>query len=468
MKRKKIVKRTVLCTLLVLLAMVLYIALGTTLPYIKHLAASSEAVNKALSAQYRGDGTQSEKIKNITDNEQALLYRLKLIAEAKEEIVLATFEFSDDNSGRDVMSALWCAAERGVKVKLIIDGYKASVIKKSPFMQLLASHQNADVRFYNELNPLFPWKAQSRLHEKYFICDKDIYLLGGRNTNDRFLGDYPSKLPNCDREVLVFSDYDNEDSSARALYDYFEEYFALEDCKSFTGNSKISPDIATERYNELKEKYSSAFDSAPIDTDAFTAKKITLITGDLTTGNRAPDVWYQITELMKTGEEILIQTPYIMCGDEMYDDLTSLASEKNVKIFINSPATGSNVFGGADYICEKDDVLAIGMTIYEYTSDLPFHSKTIVIDSDITVVGSLNFDMRSIYLDSELMLVIESEELNSAIRSEFDVMEEASRCISPSGEIYDGEGYFEPEKTFWDNTKRFFIKILTRPIRYLL
>ncbi len=468
MKYKKIIKKTTICILLFLLVATLYIALGTTLPYIKHRVASVEAMERASDTQYHGDGSQTEKIKNIISNEAALIYRLKLIAEAKEEIVLTTFEFFDDNSGRDVLSALWSAAERGVKVKLLIDGYKASSIKESPFMQLLSAHENADVRFYNELNPLFPWKAQSRMHEKYLICDKSTYLLGGRNTNDRFLGNYPSNITSHDREILVFSDYENPDSSAKALHDYFEKYFDHEDCKRFSSKANVSSDVAVNRYASLMEKYPSAFDSSPIDNDTFTANKITLLTGDIQTGNRTPDVWYQIIELMKAGNEILIQTPYIMCGSEMYNDLTALATEKDVKMLINSPCTGSNVFGGADYKCEKDKILAIGMTIYEYTSNYPFHSKTIVIDDSLTVVGSLNFDMRSVYLDSELMLVIDCKELNSEIREEFKVMEGSSRCITPDGQIYDGEAYFEPEKTFAEKSKQFFIKILTRPIRFLL
>ncbi len=468
MKYKKIVKKTALCVILFLLVATLYIALGTTLPYIKHHKASDEAVERAENAQYRGDGSQSEKIKNIITNEDALLYRLKLISEAKNEIVLVTFEFFDDNSGRDVLSALWSAAERGVSVRLIIDGYKASAIKDSPFMKLLASHKNADVRFYNELNPFTPWKAQSRMHEKYLICDKSTYLLGGRNTNDRFLGNYPSKIVSHDREILVLSDYENAESSARALYDYFEKYFAHKDCKRFAGSSKTDSAIAQDRYTELKTKYPSAFDGTPLDTDTFIAKKITLLTGDTSTGNRTPDVWLQLTELMKNSNEVLIQTPYIMCGNEMYSDLKALAAQTNVKLFINSPSTGSNVFGGADYICEKDNILPLGMTIFEYTSSKPFHSKTVVIDNDLTAVGSLNFDMRSVYLDSELMLIIDCEELNSEVRKELDVMEGASRCISPDGTVTDGENYFEPEKTFSEKAKQFFIKIVTRPIRFLL
>ncbi len=468
MKKRKTVKKILLCTALFLLAATLYIALGTTLPYIKHKAPSDEAVEKAENTVYTGDGSQGEKIKNITDNKEALYYRLRLIDEATDEIVLASFEFFDDESGRDILSALWSAAERGVKVNLLIDGYKMSDLTGSPYLRLLASSENAEIKFYNPLTPLFPWKAQSRMHDKYLICDKSIYIVGGRNTNDRFLGEYSVKAPTSDRDLLVISDYDSPESSAKALYAYFEKSFEHDDNKSFSKDSISAADAAASRMEALRTEYKAFFASADIDAGTYTANKITLITGDISTGNKSPDVWYQLVEFMKLGNEALIQTPYIMCSDEMYSDLSSISDGRNIKLFINSPITGSNLFGGVDYLSEKDNILALGMTVYEYTSAIPFHTKTVIVDDRLTAIGSFNFDMRSAYLDSELMLVIDCEELNTEIRAELEELEASSRCISPDGNITDGEAYFEPDISFSENLKRFLLKIFTRPIRFLL
>ena len=63
-----------------------------------------------------------ERILNIENNVDALVWRLRLIESAKENIVLATFDFRDDNSGQDMMAALLNAADRGVKVQILVDG----------------------------------------------------------------------------------------------------------------------------------------------------------------------------------------------------------------------------------------------------------------------------------------------------------------------------------------------------------
>lgn len=73
-------------------------------------------------AAYESDAVSRERILCIDDNEEALLWRLRMIAAAQESIVLATFDLRDDESGTDVMAALLDAADRGVSVKLLVDG----------------------------------------------------------------------------------------------------------------------------------------------------------------------------------------------------------------------------------------------------------------------------------------------------------------------------------------------------------
>ena len=85
------------------------------------------------------------------------------------------------------------AAERGVKVRVIVDGGNGFLdmkVKSAEWFQALASHENIDIQIYNPVNLLKPWKLQARLHDKYVIVDDKMYLLGGRNTTNLFLGDY--------------------------------------------------------------------------------------------------------------------------------------------------------------------------------------------------------------------------------------------------------------------------------------
>src|SRR5699024_8743137 len=123
----------------------------------------------------------------IDDNMEALKYRLRMIEEAEEEIILSTFDFHADQAGKDILSSLQNAADKGVSVKIIVDGISGLMdMKWNPWFHALASHENVKIKIYNPVHLLKPWKIQARLHDKYLIIDEKMYLLGGRNTTNLF------------------------------------------------------------------------------------------------------------------------------------------------------------------------------------------------------------------------------------------------------------------------------------------
>ena len=96
----------------------------------------------------------------------------------------------------------------------------------------MASHENVEVQIYNPVNLLKPWKLQARLHDKYVIVDDKMYLLGGRNTTNLFLGDY-SDSKNIDRELFVYKEDENTQGSIDQLKQYFESIWNLKDSKPY-------------------------------------------------------------------------------------------------------------------------------------------------------------------------------------------------------------------------------------------
>ncbi len=66
----------------------------------------------------------------------------------------------------------------------------------------------------------------------------------------------------------------------------------------------------------------------------------------------------------------------------------------------NSVANNGNPFGSADYQKNRDRISSTGVTIWEYEGGYSYHGKSILIDDDISIIGSFNMDMRSVYLDT--------------------------------------------------------------------
>lgn len=188
---------------LIILIIIIYMGM-LILPYISHKKPSASFKNDFKNRYFYSNTFCTERINYIDDNIDALLYRLHMIEEAEEEIILSTFDFNADDAGKDIMAALLHAAERGVQIKVIVDGISGLCdMTLNPWFQALASSENISVKIYNPINIFKPYKLQARLHDKYLIIDYRMYLLGGRNTSNLFLGDY-STNKNIDQELFVY------------------------------------------------------------------------------------------------------------------------------------------------------------------------------------------------------------------------------------------------------------------------
>lgn len=460
---------------IIFILILIYIAL-LTVPYLRHKKVSENFQNDFSQREFYSSQAGSERIAYINDNTDALLYRLQMIEQAEQEIILSTFDFNADKGGKDVMSALMSAADRGVKVRVIIDGFSGFLDVKgkgTQWFQALASHENISLRIYNPITLLKPWKMQARLHDKYLIIDHQMFLLGGRNTTNLFLGDY-SKSKNIDREIFVYETEDNKTSSLYQLRAYFEKIWVLKDSREFTCK-KLSDEIQeciaslNNRYQKLKETYPKAYTDWDFLKLTFETNKISLLCNPLEAENKEPWMWYSIHQLMLQGKEALIYTPYIICGKEMYQDLTDL-KDNNIplEIITNDVASGANPWGCTDYLNQKEKIWSTGAKVYEFMGGHSCHTKAVLIDDRMSIVGSYNLDMRSTYQDTELMLAIDSEKLNSMIRKEAETDKTYSKTMGPDGNYIQGENYVPKKLSTGKKIFYWTLRVLTVPLRKFL
>ena len=458
----------------VILSAVLIYLLFLIIPYVSHKAVSEELKQSFSAASCYGTAAGEERVAYVADNEEALICRLRMIHTAKKEIILSTFDFNADTSGKEMLSALLEASERGVSVKVLIDGLSGFLdVRGNPYFQALALSDNAQIRIYNPVNGLKPWKFQARLHDKYVIADGVRYLLGGRNTDDLFLGNY-SKSQNIDRELFVCTESGAAGRSVCQLLDYFDEIWNLEDSKTFQPghwNSKKEKARSEleDTYRLLTERFPEVYEEKPDWTaETMPVNKITLLSNPVEAENKEPKLWYCAGELMKTGTEITIQTPYIICGPEMYQDLTEICQGRQVGIITNAVENGANPWGCTDYLNQKKKILHTGVTVYEFVGTHSSHTKTILIDDRMSLVGSYNLDMRSTYQDTELMLAVDSEELNAVLRKEAEADMASSRMVRKGEEPVSGEAFHEKSMGIGKKILYSVLRIVTLPIRRFL
>ena len=461
MKRKHVLKWLGIA----LGAYLLYAVLTVIFVPLPQKEATGELWNQ-YEARLSTDAAQ-ERVKNIESADDALLWRLRLIESAEKEIVFSTFDLRADESGQDLMAAIYGAAQRGVQVRVIVDGLNGFLhLQNSSVLRALAAEENVEVRFYDPIDLLRAWKLNYRLHDKYLIADGDKYILGGRNSNDLFLGSY-QESQNIDRDMLVVSD-GGEGSSVTQLLTYFESVWSQPENKTITGKTSDKTDALRERYASLRETYPEAFAAVDWAAETTAVTRVSLLSGSPRAEAKAPELWDALVHLMAQGDNILLQTPYIICNDKMYNDLEALAETRQVRVLTNAVENGANPSGCSDYLREKQNILSRGVDVYEVVCGQSLHTKTILIGNDLSVVGSFNADMRSAYLDTELMLVIESEEVNAALRQESAQYIDQSRLALHDGSTEYGARFEEVTLPWAKRALYTILSVIQRPIRHLL
>lgn len=475
-KRKHAVRRVVLFTLA---AYFIYFFVGLLAPFAVRPEVNAAFQSSFSPSNFYGAGSP-DRAALVLDNSDALDIRLRMIGEAKERIILASFDMRDCESSRDMFAALLLAADRGVDIRILVDGANGLISMSSkPMFRALGRLPNVEIRYYNTPNPLQPWTLNGRMHDKYVLVDDRLLLLGGRNTFDLFLGDYvPDDLKSHDQDVLVVNTAAGTEDRRSALWqteDYFYSVWDGPHAQTHLDSQPLLPfsaDAAEEdlraRYQAIAEERPGLFSPQPVDYTAVTVpvKRATLLHNPTNILAKEPWVWWQIQQCAEAAEEqVVLMTPYVVLSEPMYEGLSRIADKTT--LFLNSIAVGDNFMTSSDYLFNRDKVMATTVTVAEWFGDYSSHGKAALFDDDLSMIGSYNWDMRSTYIDTELMLVFHGEEFAQLLKDHLDEMS-AQALIATADGYLPKEGVEQKEArgaaAFWMP----FTSILFQPFRFLL
>jgi len=398
----------------------------------------------------------------LEDHINSLAARLVLANHATKSIKVQYFTFSGDVAGTVLAKALIDAANRGVKVDILIDDIALSM--HDDVVALINMHKNITFRVFN------PTKARAslhyiemglrsgtvgrRMHNKAFIVDNSMAVYGGRNIGDIYFGT-DAKHFFIDNDVLTAGPFVNQ------LNHEFEYYFTNKLSVDF--EEIIKGDILTKvqvklhldnvtdnvHYESLKKalKESSFY-------KAFTAKKLPLYFADaelyydmpqkITT--KVSDHTYQLRS--KVPKDVIAKksfymvSPYFIPNENMMKRIKELRDNGvDVAILTNSLESTDAISVYTYYADYQKKLLEMGVRLYEVHPDaykeevlhqsynelkkMPragLHAKTIVIDDSLFVIGSTNMDPRSRNLNTELVSIIKSNKLNAHEKAVFKDM----------------------------------------------
>lgn len=443
----------------------------------------------------------------------ALGVRLRLADLAEKSIDLQYFLMKDDTAGAVMTEALLKAADRGVRVRFLLDDIFTTVKDKS--LLLMNGHPNVEVRLFNPISRR-GWRflnfvghfeqANRRMHNKSFTVDNQATVVGGRNIADEYFQLDESSLFS-DFDVLAIGPIAREVSESFDLYWNHSRAVPMEYVAGSRGGENARK--ARERSQEqLEEVYTSIYRKAVesrLLQDLFaerqrlfpaTARVIAdspdkiIDHLDKSTDPASREQSWLVAELrqilLEAEEEVIFLSPYFVPGNNGVEFLRGLMN-KGVRVIIvtNSLASTNHIPVHSAYAGYREPVIEAGAELYEVRADaahevldsddgpdtLTLHTKALVIDRRHLLIGSLNFDPRSIEINAEMLLVIDSSEMVESLTADMDerlarrtyrVMLDEDQDLYWHGTV-DGEQVIEtsePLSSLWRCFKAWLMKIV--------
>jgi cardiolipin synthase len=369
------------------------------------------------------------------------------INRARHEVWLATYIFHDDAAALHVADALAAAAQRGVRVRVVVDGFGS----KGTLMRLYDWLEKRDVGLavFRPVGSWWSWLQPGqlrRLHHKLCVVDGDIGFVGGINIIDdrndlrHGFGD----APRLDFAVaLRGSAVVPIEQTARAMWtraafghDWQEEVRVLARsaeplarARRLLGRLRITP-----RGQALEE---AAEDLTPV--------RAAFVVRDNLRQRRAIERGY-VEAIRVAREHVDLMSPYFYPGHRFRQALRR-AADRGVRVRLLLQGKLDYRIAGIAASVLYDELLAHGVRIYEYTPAF-LHAKVAVVDDEWATVGSSNIDPLSLLLNLEANIVVRDREFAGELVREFDAAIANSREVDPKRPYARG---------FWGTLRRGFV-----------
>ena len=390
----------------------------------------------------------------LADGLDAYAARAVITQHATRSLDLQYYLWHDDLIGHLVARELYAAAERGVRVRLLLDDMNGH--DKDALMMALDQHPNIEIRLYNPFrNRDGLWRLvemvqrffsiNHRMHNKAWIADGRVAVVGGRNIGEEYFSARPD-VNFRDLDLLVAGPAAGQASTI------FDEFWNSETAVPIAALAFHTPAqlrlLMRESENEARleaaQPYLRKVASSP-SARAFFVEPARLhwsdgvgIVSDPAMKHRSDDrahwlVTRLVEELRHTRQKALLISPYFVPGTEGTDGFVSMVQRgAHVSVVTNSLAANDVAAVHSGYMHYRLPLLRGGVHLYELkahgivdggglfgSSGASLHTKAFLLDDTRGFVGSFNLDPRSAYLNTEMGVMFDDPVLGAQLREEF-------------------------------------------------
>ncbi|WP_413292260.1 phospholipase D family protein [Bdellovibrio sp. HCB185ZH] len=454
----------------------------------------------------------------LFSGEDAFVARIASIRAAERSLDMQYYIWNNDLTGNIMTAETMKAADRGVRVRILLDDLNLGQYEKA--LRIMSSHPNIQVRMVNPFaNRSFRFfditrlsEVNRRMHNKVFVADSEIAIVGGRNIGNEYF---------WASDGINFGDLDlwAIGPVVSGLSKEFDTYWNSEIAYPIASLTPFQT-VTEEDLKQFRAKLDEAYLKA-LDTPYAKGLRNDKLIADFTSGNiekywgeahvvydtpakfkeeakdQVDNLQSQLQPYMNgSKEEIMMISPYFVPGDQGVGNLSDKVKKGvQVTVLTNSLASSdvSSVFAG--YKGYRKDLIRSGVELYElrprFHKDLikqkkslgssgshaGLHGKTLVFDKKYIFVGSMNLDPRSVHINTEMGVVVESEEMAGKFSKRFK--ENLPEIAYKLGLDIDGDLQWttyddgqkntltsEPESSWWQRVKASFMSLFI-PESYL-
>lgn len=454
-------------------------------------------------------------ISSLANPLDAFVARALIIRAAERTLDVQYYIWHKDLTGTLLLQALREAADRGVRVRLLLDDNNTTGL--DPTLSALDAHPNIEVRLFNPFTIRSPrWigyltdfsRLNRRMHNKSLTADNQITIIGGRNIGDEYFGATPDILF-ADLDVAAIGPIVKDVSDDFDLYWASQSSYPVDLLLPKAESAQLQT-LASEAHEFEKDPRAAIYVKALADSSLIRQLKDGTIELQWATAHMVSDDprkglgQVPATQLLTHGLEQIIGnpesnlelvSPYFVPGKAGVKGFSEMAERGvKIKILTNSLDATDVAAVHAGYAKRRKPLLESGIILYEMkrlssdsrrsrsagpfgSSGSSLHAKTFSVDGERIFVGSFNFDPRSAKLNTELGFVIDSPAMARDIQAAF-----ASKVPETSYEVHlsdEGKLYWieqrdgkkirydtEPNASFWRRASVNFLSIL--PIDWLL
>lgn len=430
----------------------------------------------------RQTGGQNE-VMSIIDGMAAFQLRLEMIRRAKSNIEVEYFIYNDDLAGKILTRELVAAAERGVKVRILIDKSKP-IFRFHEYYAKELSKYGVEVRYYNKAPLIAVSTVQFRNHRKLLTIDDIEGMTGGRNIGDDYF-DLSHEFNFNDTDIYV------RGPIVKVMRESFDKYFEhkISERPKFPKITKKSSKKKIKKYNKLSEEAAHFLEESEEEIEArerlaTIGKKIlnevkTYSCPETTYVSDGPGATFRqrlnpkfdekfkfvrktlFDKLTQVDKSVLISSPYLITNKHS-DKLMKSLLEKNVEIsvYTNSLASTDAVYVAANLYFDVFRWVKKGINIYlhdglyiDMNPELDekvknarwgTHSKVQVYestDSTEAMIGTYNIDNRSNFYNSEMVIFCKgNDEFTKTVKDQIINFANQGIKINKDGTASDRQG----------------------------